>query len=112
MTQPDKAALADKCTDHAKLIRKMDLIANKDRFVQTNEATARLLDTVSAALRADNGLRAALKKIACFDDMLANDRLATNGSYSGFDEPGSVEIARAALAATEDKTWPNLISPH
>lgn len=42
-------------------------------------------------------LRNALIKIAAVDDMLANDRLATNGSYSGFDEPGSVQIARETL---------------
>lgn len=33
-----------KLTDHAALIRKMDAIANADRSVQTNDATAVLLD--------------------------------------------------------------------
>lgn len=39
-----------------------------------------------------------LRQIAALDDELANDRLATTGSYSAFDEPGSVKIARKILA--------------
>jgi hypothetical protein len=42
-------------------------------------------------------LQAALKRIACLGDSGANERLARTGSYSMFDEPGSVEIAREAL---------------
>ncbi len=42
--------------------------------------------------------RAALTKIAAFDDVRANERLAQTGSYSSFDEPGSVAMAREALA--------------
>ena len=51
--------------------------------------------------RENVALREALTKIATFDDLFASDRLATNGSYGAFDEPGSVEIAREALAAIE-----------
>ena len=48
---------------------------------------------------------AALTKIASDDDSLASDILADIGSYAGFDEPGSVKIAREAirtLALTDD----------
>lgn len=44
-----------------------------------------------------------LKKIACFDDKLANHHLETTGSYSCFDEPGSVRIARDILAEMESR---------
>jgi hypothetical protein len=40
----------------------------------------------------------ALRKLAAFDDIGANRRLADTGSYLSFDEPGAVETARAALA--------------
>lgn len=43
-------------------------------------------------------LEKALGEIACFDDKPANAHLATYGTFGGFDEPGSVEIARAALS--------------
>lgn len=42
-------------------------------------------------------LEAGLTKIACFDDVGANDYLKAHGSYGRFDEPGSVEIARKTL---------------
>ena len=47
-------------------------------------------------------LRAALERIACWDDP-ANHRLELTGSYSDFDEPASVQIAREALRATVHK---------
>lgn len=40
----------------------------------------------------------ALIEIAAYDDHGANEALARKGSYSSFDEPGSVEIARVALS--------------
>ena len=43
----------------------------------------------------------ALIKIAAFTDTGANAFLDRTGSYSCFDEPGSVEIARAAIANAE-----------
>lgn len=49
------------------------------------------------AERKNERLRAALDRIAAYDDQGANYRLKTSGSYSAFDEPGSVEIAREAL---------------
>lgn len=42
-------------------------------------------------------LRAALEHIAAFDDLHGSSRLEATGSYSGFDEPGSTQIAREAL---------------
>lgn len=41
---------------------------------------------------------AALNSIACFDDEGGSQRLTNTGSYSGFDEPGSVRIAREVVA--------------
>lgn len=43
-------------------------------------------------------LLAALDKIAAWGDKSANEMLAKTGSYRWFDEPVSVEIARAALS--------------
>lgn len=48
----------------------------------------------------------ALEKIAAFDDVWGNNRLEKHGTYGSFDEPGSVQIARAALSCSappEDK---------
>lgn len=42
-------------------------------------------------------LREALKKIAAYDDHLAQKHLEETGSYGAFDEPGSVGMAREAL---------------
>lgn len=42
-------------------------------------------------------LEAALREIAAYDDNLANRHLELRGSYSGFDEPASVQTAREAL---------------
>lgn len=44
-------------------------------------------------------LSEALTKIAAFDDEAAQNYLVRTGSLSMFDEPGSVEIARATLSA-------------
>jgi len=54
------------------------------------------------AVNSHDALIAALIGIAAFDDIGANDRLATNGSYSGFDEPGGVRVAREALASIKE----------
>jgi hypothetical protein len=45
----------------------------------------------------------ALKQIAAFNDEGASKHLEQTGSYSSFDEPGSVEIARKALASVKGK---------
>jgi hypothetical protein len=50
------------------------------------------------AVNAYYPMRDALEKIAAFDDRHAQKRLDETGSWSGFDEPGSVQIARAALS--------------
>lgn len=49
----------------------------------------------------------ALIKIAAFDDVGASVRLSQTGSYSRFDEQGSVRVARETLAAIEWKRKPN-----
>jgi hypothetical protein len=54
-------------------------------------------ETILAILARLEKAEAALKQIASYDDEGANHRLAATGSYALFDEPGSVEIARAAL---------------
>lgn len=43
-------------------------------------------------------LKGQLERIAAFDDKYANDQLARSGSYTHFDEPDSVKIAREILA--------------
>lgn len=42
----------------------------------------------------------ALVEIGAYDDGRASDALKSTGSYSAFDEPGSVQIAREALDAS------------
>ena len=44
----------------------------------------------------------ALNAIGCFDDRQGNRRLEETGSYSAFDEPGSVKNARNALKQIGD----------
>lgn len=56
---------------------------------------------VIALLDERDRLRTALRMIACYDDKGANDRLKATGRFSAFDEPGSVEIARAALGGSD-----------
>lgn len=54
-----------------------------------------------ASLEAENArLREALDRIAAWDDTGAGELLTACGSYSAFDEPGSVEIARKVLGAS------------
>lgn len=48
--------------------------------------------------RESNLMRAALERLACRNDFGADSWLEKTGSYSRFDEPGSVQIAREALA--------------
>jgi hypothetical protein len=42
--------LIQRLTDHATLLRKMDAIANADGVMQTNEATAALLDKAARVI--------------------------------------------------------------
>lgn len=46
-------------------------------------------------------LEGALREIACFDDVRADEVLQRTGSYGSFDEPGSVQVARQALRRGE-----------
>lgn len=55
-------------------------------------------------------IASALNLIACWGDKLANERLEKSGSYSGFDEPGSVKIAREILT-THSLPRPSLSTP-
>lgn len=50
----------------------------------------------------------ALIKIAAFHDTSAEERFKATGSYGSFDEPGSVQIAREALADKFAQTNENL----
>ncbi len=61
-------------------------------------------ELIVRAVNAHDALVSALREIAAFDDEGANARLVKTGSYSSFDEPGSVQIARAALALAEMKS--------
>jgi hypothetical protein len=82
-------AYSDACKDRG-LIYECRLIEGTHVKTGTNRANA---DLIAAA----PDMYAALKKIAQYDDEGANARLAATGSFSAFDEPGSVEIARKAL---------------
>ena len=42
--------LVQKLVDHAALIRKMDAVANANGTIQTNEATAKLLDKAARVI--------------------------------------------------------------
>ncbi len=65
-------------------------------FVEKLDSEVLVLDPAND--RMAGGLLAALKRIAAFSDVAASNKLYATGSYSAFDEPGSVEIARDALA--------------
>ena len=84
------------------------------------ELASELFDTV-CALEAENAdlrsgeylarvieerdrYRKALEQIASYDDVSACAHLRMTGSYGGFDEPGSVKIAREALESTNEPT--------
>ncbi len=72
----------------------------KERGVAVGALTRVAYDAVSSLDRANAriaALREALTEIGAFDDKLANEYLASHGSYGGFDEPASVMTARDAL---------------
>jgi len=68
---------------------------------EVEKSISNMCDLVVSLIDENARLRAALTKIACYDDGPGNRCLKVTGRYQGFDEPWSVEIARAAL---EDKT--------
>lgn len=76
-------------------VAKCDFGDIEDKYLE-NLANARLI-------AAAPDLLAALEQIATFNDHAANARLEATGSYSAFDEPGSVQIARAALAKAKGR---------
>jgi hypothetical protein len=53
--------------------------------------------TLRELINERNTLMDAIAKIAAFDDERANRRLERHQSYSWFDEPKAVQIAREAL---------------
>lgn len=55
-------------------------------------------DLIVRAVNFYNELVEALEQIAAFDDEGANKHLEATGSYSSFDEPSSVRIARSMLS--------------
>ena len=71
------------------------------RHIQMDDDTLFILKESHLEANADIArLRGALERIACYDDTGGNAALESRGGYGAFDEPGSVEIARAALAPT------------
>jgi len=67
-------------------------LADDEWLVENNE------DAIVGIARAYIKAVEALTEIAAYDDVWGNKRLEVHGTYSSFDEPGSVQIARAALA--------------
>jgi chromosome segregation ATPase len=65
------------------------------------DALAKAQATITALQSERDRLREALEKIAAYDDTGAEANLKATGSYSSFDEPGSVQRARAALAGKD-----------
>ncbi len=64
-------------------------------------------DTAAIIIQAVNAyehMLEALTKVAAFDDKAASDLADITGSYSAFDEPGSVKIARDTLAKIKPET--------
>lgn len=61
--------------------------------------TNALLLEAAAAIEA---YRAGLTEIAAYNDISASENLKATGSYSAFDEPGSVETARALLERDDE----------
>lgn len=96
----------DLCQMNAALVAERDRLLESDRFLGDRlEAQAETMARVVAErnnLRIERErLREALRQIAAFNDEGANVALRKHGSYSGFDEPGAVQVAREALAGTE-----------
>lgn len=72
--------------------------AAKDaELLHTQEQSSAYKNDYEVEQRKRLAAEAALREIAAYSDKLANETLKATGSYSGFDEPASVKIARAAL---------------
>lgn len=76
---------------------RQDVLAMSGVMRELNEANQKIVEAAAEIER----LREALREIAAINDTLANDFLENHKSYGAFDEPGSVMIARAALAQGE-----------
>ena len=73
----------------------------KRSFSIANEVVGQLQDEIKVKDAQIEKLVEALRSIACYEDDAAGRMLANTGSYAGFDEPGSVFMARKALAQYE-----------
>lgn len=69
-----------------------------DRIEALTAERASMLKAIRLTETERDRLREALTIIAAFDDLGGNNRLERTGSYGGYDEPGAVKTARAALA--------------
>ena len=91
-------------TDHKELVERLRSVAHQACFGPWTDTKVAGLKAIEDAIRVIEAqaaeiaaLREALTEIGAFDDKLANEYLASHGSYGGFDEPASVMIARAVL---------------
>lgn len=80
--------------------------AERDDLVRIGTEARLYLEQAEAALSASQKrareLETTLREIAVFGDEQANEHLRITGSFGGFDEPGSVEIARTTLSETQE----------
>jgi hypothetical protein len=74
------------------------ILYDKNEIVDPDADTLELHPKLVKAMNDRDELVKALQAIVALNDRSASDQLAQTGSYSGFDEPGSVMIARDALA--------------
>lgn len=72
------------------------------KIIEQHDAALKLANLFKnlwqSAERDCDKLVAVLKRIAAYDDTGASERLERTGSYSSFDEPHSVQLAREILA--------------
>lgn len=76
--------------------------AQADYARKSREYDQAVHDLCQAKAERDEAI-AVLTEIAMFADAEANDWLAMRGSYSQFDEPGSVQTARSFLSRMEGR---------
>jgi hypothetical protein len=88
--------MADKATAEAAIERGINELRLWGLEHHRADAVVRSIVEATAGEEIER-LRAALIQIAAINDTGANERLALTGSFSSFDEPRSVEIARRAL---------------
>lgn len=81
--------------DNEPALKALERIDGRAQGLQEAAIDAR--SEIRALIEQRDVLVAALTKIAAFDDEAATAYLDATGSYSRFDEPGAVRIARKAL---------------